>query len=559
MTVRLLKPYAQRPVGAIATFDASTEAGMIEAKQASADLTGGFEYFLPRPGLKLQVAQIAVGSVSLRAAEQAPAILPEGQVLYVSGGMGTVGKLHRLDPAGGNTPLQSWAIGAGALAQIGPYAGEQRFLVTCSAGRVDASARDAGLSAVQTGMLTNGLSIMGDSYAANNWSPVNATYLAVQTSGIIATADEMLGGAFDINQMVAVGGKTAAQAFVEQLPSVLAKRNKFVYLSMGYNDMYVEGVTGDIAATRVIANIQAIIDNGQTPVWHTVGARNNQGAVKLADHLLCNALLRDFAKVNPCGVFLDLFAITADPATSGPTGVAVRAGWTLDGTNHWNLIAAYYAAKALAIRLRPLVTTPNQLPVGGEDRTTLLAYNVLNNVAFAGTAGTPGANVTGPIPTGWRVEWATRTGAGTAAVSVVDVLDNETGLPQAKGLRITISGTTAPGDAVIAYQTVTDAVTAGQLFDGAARVDILNPASVNRVAISVQANANERTWSGQNVAASGSGTNPDYPESVSLVKRTRKMSALVTGALTSFEMRIAISGTAGAGSYTLSQPRVRKY
>ena len=142
MTVRLLKPYAQRPVGAIATFDASTEAGMIEAKQASADLTGGFEYFLPRPGLKLQVAQIAVGSVSLRAAEQAPVILPEGQVLYVSGGMGAVGKLHRLDPAGGNTPLQSWAFGAGALAPIGPYVGEQRFLLTCTTGAVQAAVRN---------------------------------------------------------------------------------------------------------------------------------------------------------------------------------------------------------------------------------------------------------------------------------------------------------------------------------------------------------------------------------------------------------------------------------
>ena len=50
MTIRLLKPYAQRPVGAIATFDASTEAAMIDAKMASADLTGGFEHFVPRPG-----------------------------------------------------------------------------------------------------------------------------------------------------------------------------------------------------------------------------------------------------------------------------------------------------------------------------------------------------------------------------------------------------------------------------------------------------------------------------------------------------------------------------
>ncbi|QOU72922.1 hypothetical protein JAB4_023750 [Janthinobacterium sp. HH102] len=149
MTVRLLKPYAQRPVGAIATFDASTEAGMIEAKQASADLTGGFEYFLPRPGMKLQVPQIAVGSLTLRPAEQAPAVLPEGQVLNVSGIAGTVGKVHRLDPTGGNTPLQSWTIGAGALAPIGGYAGEQRFLLTCSAGIIDATVQNGAATALQ--------------------------------------------------------------------------------------------------------------------------------------------------------------------------------------------------------------------------------------------------------------------------------------------------------------------------------------------------------------------------------------------------------------------------
>ncbi|NHQ93310.1 SGNH/GDSL hydrolase family protein [Janthinobacterium lividum] len=66
--------------------------------------------------------------------------LPEGQVLNVSGTAGTAGVVYRLDPVqGGTNSLQSWAIGAGALAPIGPYAGEQRFLVTCSVGSVDAA------------------------------------------------------------------------------------------------------------------------------------------------------------------------------------------------------------------------------------------------------------------------------------------------------------------------------------------------------------------------------------------------------------------------------------
>ena len=149
MTVRLLKPYAQRPVGAIATFDASTEAGMIEAKLASADLTGGFEYFLPRPGLKLQVPQIAVGSIMLRDAEQAPVLLPEGQVLNVIGAPGTAGKIQRLNPAGGFSSVQSWTIGADALPVIGPYAGQQRFLVMCTVGRLDVTPAAAALTSVR--------------------------------------------------------------------------------------------------------------------------------------------------------------------------------------------------------------------------------------------------------------------------------------------------------------------------------------------------------------------------------------------------------------------------
>lgn len=75
--------------------------------------------------------------------------LPEGQVLNVSGGAGTAGVVYRLDPVlGGTNSLQSWPVGAGALAPIGPYVGEQRFLVTCAAGFVDVATVAAVLSAI---------------------------------------------------------------------------------------------------------------------------------------------------------------------------------------------------------------------------------------------------------------------------------------------------------------------------------------------------------------------------------------------------------------------------
>jgi len=73
--------------------------------------------------------------------------LPEGQALTVSGAAGTVGMLYRLDQAlGGTNSLQSWRIGAGALPVIGPFAGQQRFLVTCTTGAVTATIADGVLA-----------------------------------------------------------------------------------------------------------------------------------------------------------------------------------------------------------------------------------------------------------------------------------------------------------------------------------------------------------------------------------------------------------------------------
>lgn len=66
--------------------------------------------------------------------------LPEGQVLNVSGSAGTAGVVYRLNQAlGGTNSLQSWPVKLGILAAIGPYAGQQRFLVTCAAGEVTAN------------------------------------------------------------------------------------------------------------------------------------------------------------------------------------------------------------------------------------------------------------------------------------------------------------------------------------------------------------------------------------------------------------------------------------
>ncbi|MYM31497.1 hypothetical protein GTP58_24490 [Duganella sp. CY15W] len=144
MTVKLLKPYGARPANAItSTLDASTEAAMIASGQATLDLTGGIKYFLSRPGLALQAKQVAVGSIALRMEEQAVLILPEGQVLKVTGDTGTVGEISRVFGS------DKWAVGVGVLAPIGPFTGSHKLLITCTTGAISASVAEASVTSLQ--------------------------------------------------------------------------------------------------------------------------------------------------------------------------------------------------------------------------------------------------------------------------------------------------------------------------------------------------------------------------------------------------------------------------
>ncbi|PLY41165.1 hypothetical protein CSZ94_17190 [Janthinobacterium sp. ROICE36] len=113
--------------------------------------------------------------------------LPEGQVLNVSGGPGTTGVVYRLDQAlGGTNSLQSWPVGSGALAPIGPYAGEQRFLVTCSAGSINIGVENAVLAAPQFQKTAMG-AVLGIAYAGMVFS---TAVLSLAASGDLSGATD---------------------------------------------------------------------------------------------------------------------------------------------------------------------------------------------------------------------------------------------------------------------------------------------------------------------------------------------------------------------------------
>lgn len=85
--------------------------------------------------------------VTISANKQAPIILQEGDALTVKGATSTTGTVARLDAAGAT--LQTWTVTAGTLPPIGPFAGTQQFLITCTAGSIDTTVGDAVLGAVR--------------------------------------------------------------------------------------------------------------------------------------------------------------------------------------------------------------------------------------------------------------------------------------------------------------------------------------------------------------------------------------------------------------------------
>ncbi|OEZ90712.1 hypothetical protein [Duganella phyllosphaerae] len=306
MTIRLLKPYAQRPVNAITTFPASVEAGLIAAGKATADLTGGVQYFAPRPGLVLQAKQIAVGTVALQAEEQTTVTLPEGQVLLVTGAASTVGSVSRAGSA------DTWAVAAGALAAIGPYAGPQRLSIACITGAITASVREAVLAATGAAVATiSGTGIVGQPLTATLPAGVVGTlqftkalkaapFTKSNISGAVANAvnslsytvqsgDALYNIGCDASSTVSSSNVISAQAGAQTAPGQPAKP-VLTAMAGAVSVAWTPGAAGSTATTsniwtdingnvtQLTMNPQTITAAAGTPYTGTVTTLNAQGA-----------------------------------------------------------------------------------------------------------------------------------------------------------------------------------------------------------------------------------------------------------------------------------------
>jgi len=85
MTIRLLAAYGKYPCNAIVTLDSATEAGLIAAKQALADLTGGSAYVAPAPQKQ---SFPVMGEVDLTGGIRTLAVLTQAQYDALVAGSG---------------------------------------------------------------------------------------------------------------------------------------------------------------------------------------------------------------------------------------------------------------------------------------------------------------------------------------------------------------------------------------------------------------------------------------------------------------------------------------
>lgn len=138
-TVRLLATYDGSPPQTLRDLPDALATSFVAAGNASLDLTGGVRrYQNAAAALSRASVPTLVGATALQANQQATVDLPEGSVLTVIGSTGGTGLVQRLNAAGAE--VQSWPLGAIALFGLGPYAGAQRFTITCDSGSADVRA-----------------------------------------------------------------------------------------------------------------------------------------------------------------------------------------------------------------------------------------------------------------------------------------------------------------------------------------------------------------------------------------------------------------------------------
>jgi hypothetical protein len=319
------------------------------------------------------------------------------------------------------------------------------------------------------------------------------------------------------------------------IPAALATDCDYVDINLSFTDIYTNAATASSVLAKVVIAVDNVLAASKIPVINTLAARDFSTEAILTEHLKLNAGIRSFLKAKSHAILFDAFRVSCDieSSTCVPyTGFATAGVLSVTG--------ASYIGQAKARVLEKFVRPAEPSFVSaGETYGRVGNYNVVLNSAFTGTAGTTGSNVSGTVPTDWRVEWATRVGTGVAQVRVEEVTDEETGLVVANGISVSIaSGIPANGDILRVVQnsaTLASRIQGGTYIKTEAGIKVYAVAGVRSVGLATTVNTNVSSW------GSSTGAAADYTGQHDLKVST--LPTLVSGAGAATAASIAVNVT----------------
>lgn len=285
------------------------------------------------------------------------------------------------------------------------------------------------------------------------------------------------------------------------IPAALAADCDYVDVNLSFTDIYTNAATASAVLAKIVLAVDSIIAAAKIPVINTLAAREFSTEAILTEHLKLNAGIRSFLKTKSHSIMFDAFRVSCDVESSTClpyTGFATAGVFSVLGASY----IGQAKAKVLGKFVRP--AEPSFVSAG-ETYGRVGNYNVVLNSAFTGTAGTTGANVSGTVPTDWRVEWATRVGTGVAQVRVEEVTDEETGLVVANGIAVSISsGIPANGDVLRIVQnsaTLASRIQGGTYIKTEAGIKLYAVAGIRAVGLATTVNTNVSSWGSAGAAS----------------------------------------------------------
>lgn len=345
---------------------------------------------------------------------------------------------------------------------------------------------------VEAGIYRNRVALVGAhgyrSRATSNTSAVNQDSVFAWTNAMLKNSMTVTGVVGDTETVL------LDDIISTHLPAALATDCDFVDIAIGFGDLYTTLATSSVMLVKVNQIIDTVVAAAKVPLINNVRARSFVNNTILSEHLKFNAGLKDLVAIKNQTLLIDTFRVNVDMEDVDGNAYTT---FTTDGVK-LSPKGARYIARAKARQLRRVITENQDAAVSAAETFARTgANNVVINTAMVGTAGTLWSNVVGSAPTGWKVEWKTRTGTGVGRARIVEVTDDVTGLVTSYGVSLTVdSGIPADGDCLRIVQDsgLNTNIQGGLYVQGEGRVELYAGYGVKKIEFVVSANGNVSSW-----------------------------------------------------------------